>query len=81
MIFSVYAPVEDSKDDVKNDFYDLLDMQLRTTSHYSRCILLGDFNARIGQDRQFIWKTVRGLYILSNLDRCVEQNMSFQKSI
>ena len=84
MIFSVYAPVEDSKDDVKNDFYDLLDMQLRTTSHYSRCILLGDFNARIGQDRQFIWKTVRGRWNIRDdlnnngerlLDFCLRHNL------
>jgi len=84
VIFSVYAPVEDSKDDVKNDFYDLLDMQLRTTSHYSRCILLGDFNARIGQDRQFIWKTVRGRWNIRDdlnnngerlLDFCLRHNL------
>ena len=59
-------------------------MQLRTTSHYSRFILLGDFNARIGQDRQFIWKTVRGRWNIRDdlnnngerlLDFCLRHNL------
>jgi len=51
LIFSAYTRVEESEDDIKNDL---------TTSNYSRFILLGDINARIGQDRQSIRKAVRG---------------------
>ena len=65
-------------------FYDLFDMQLIFESHCSRFILLGDFNARIGQNRLSIWKAVRGRWNIRDdlnnngeylLDFCLRDNL------
>ncbi|XP_030762950.1 craniofacial development protein 2-like [Sitophilus oryzae] len=49
IIIAAYAPSEDERDSVKQDFFDKLDQLLEDFSRYRDVILLGDFNGRTGR--------------------------------
>ena len=48
----VYAPTNDKDDDTKEDFYNLLNNEIRKTPKHDMLMVGGDFNAKIGQDRR-----------------------------
>ena len=55
----VYSPTLESSDDVKDCFYDTLYSTLRRILQDDKILLLGDFNARVGRNRD-IWYGVIG---------------------
>ena len=61
-LVSTYAPIEDSPDATKDEFYDKLSQESEKTRKYDILILLGDFNTKIGREN-FI-ATVAGKYTL-----------------
>ena len=58
-IVSAYAPTMTDPDEVKDKFYDDLDSVISAAAWTDKLILLGDFNARVGTDRQ-TWEGVIG---------------------
>lgn len=58
-LLSVYAPTLPSDTETNDTFYQLLDGALRRIPKTDKILLLGDFNARVGQDDR-IWKGVLG---------------------
>ena len=58
-IISVYAPTLTSPDDVKESFYEDLDTLVKATHPDDKLVVLGDFNARVGQDHES-WEGVLG---------------------
>jgi hypothetical protein len=45
----VHAPTEDKEDDIKGSFYKELDIVFDQFPRYHMKILLGDFNAKVGE--------------------------------
>lgn len=58
-VISAYAPTLTSSDDAKETFYEQLDRLVKATPPGDKLLLLGDFNARVGSDRDN-WKGVLG---------------------
>ena len=56
---SVYVPTLSNPDEVKDQFYDDLDLGISSIPWTDKLILLGDFNARGGTDHQ-TWEGVIG---------------------
>jgi len=50
MLINGYAPIEDKEDEVKDMFYKTLDKVCDLVPDNKMKILLGDFNAKIGQE-------------------------------
>lgn len=65
-IISVYAPTEESEEDVKDMFYSQLEHLASSVPGHDVLILLGDFNAKIGKEEAF--RTTIGKYSLH--DNC-----------
>ena len=83
MIFSVYALTLQADDEVKNDFYQLLEQEIEKVPRTERIIILGDFNARVG--RAFdSWNGILGKHGVGNMndngqlvmELCASQNLS-----
>jgi exonuclease III len=47
---SAYAPMEETNDDEKSEFYDRLDKECSNVPKYDILVLLGDFNAKVGKE-------------------------------
>ena len=60
-LISVYAPTQMAESDTKDQFYDDLDRELRSVPATEEVFLLGDFNARVGSDRE-AWPDCLGSY-------------------
>ena len=58
-IISVYAPTKINPDEVKDKFYDDIDIIVSATPRTDKLILLCDLNARVGTDHQ-TWEGVKG---------------------
>ena len=58
-VVSAYAPTLPSAENIKDEFYDLLDRTLRSIPQADKIILLGDFNARVGTNYN-VWGGVIG---------------------
>ena len=50
----VYAPTFDTPDDVNDRFYDTLYCTLRNMSRSDKITLLGDYNARVGENQDIL---------------------------
>ena len=50
-IIQVYAPTNDKEDDIKEEFYNLLNREIKKTPRHDMLLVIGDFNAKVGQDR------------------------------
>lgn len=57
-VISFYAPTEDSDEETKDNFYELLDQRLNSIPNYDMKIVLGDANAKIGKEN--MWKEIAG---------------------
>ena len=81
-IISAYAPTLDAEDLVKEEFYSQLDSILSTVPKDDKIILLGDFNARVGRDRE-LWTGTIGKEGVGKvnangtllLTKCAEHNL------
>ena len=49
-VVQVYAPTEDSKEEVKEGFYEQLQTTLREVHRQDKLIVMGDLNARVGRN-------------------------------
>ena len=49
-IISAYAPTMTNPDEKKEELYELLDQKLQKIPPADKVIILGDFNARVGDD-------------------------------
>ena len=58
-LISVYAPTLDSDDAVKESFYVTLHNTIQAVCSRDKLFVLGDFNARVGQDHT-LWKGIIG---------------------
>ena len=47
----VYAPTNEKEDEVKDDFYNLLNREIQKTPKHDMLMVNGDFNAKVGHDR------------------------------
>jgi exonuclease III len=53
IVLNVHAPTEDKIDDVKDSFYEELERVFDKFPKYHMKILLGDFNAKVGEEDIF----------------------------
>ena len=87
-LLSAYAPTLPSESEVKDSFYQSLDEALRRIPKNDKIFLLGDFNARVGQNSR-IWSGVIGMHgvgqVNSNgmrlLTLCSEHNLTITNTI
>ena len=87
-LFSVYAPTLQAVPAEKDKFYSEFRRVLRNTSVDDKVIILGDFNARVGQDA-VAWKGVLGRHGVGNcndngrllLEFCMEQQLVVTNTI
>ena len=87
-LFSVYAPTLQAEPVEKDKFYSELRSQLQSTPANDKVIILGDFNARVGQDAN-AWKGVLGRHGVGNcndngrllLEFCTEQQLVITNTI
>ena len=49
IVLNVHAPTEDKDDDIKDSFYEEIEQLFDQLPKYHMKILLGDFNAKVGQ--------------------------------
>ena len=60
-IIAIYAPTVTNSPEKIESFYQQLDLKIRTVPNCDKIILLGDFNARVGQEHT-TWPKVLGRY-------------------
>ena len=60
-IVQVYAPTEEKTDEEKEEFYIRLKEVIRSVKQHDMLLLMGDFNAKIGQD-DGIWRDIMGVF-------------------
>jgi hypothetical protein len=53
IVLNVHAPTDDKTDDVKDSFYEELELVFDKFSTYHMKMLLGDFNAKVGREDIF----------------------------
>ena len=58
-MLQVYAPTEDSKNEVKDDFYEQLEGTVREVPKQNKLVVLGDLNAHVGRNVA-VWGDVIG---------------------
>ena len=66
-VIAVYAPTMTNSQENINRFYDQLNQALRSVPAADKILLMGDFNARVGQDHS-TWPGVIGKYGCGNLN-------------
>ena len=87
-LLSVYAPTLPSDTEAKDSFYQSLDEALHRIPKTDKIFLLGDFNARVGQNDR-IWKGVLGRHGIGQansngtrlLTLCSEHNLTITNTI
>ena len=87
-IISAYAPTMTNPDDIKEKFYEDLNSILSSVPKQDKLILLGDFNARVGQDHES-WAGVLGTQGIGScndnglllLQTCASHNLTITNTI
>ena len=80
-LLSAYAPTMTSSDSTKEHFYEDLSKVLKKIPNEDKIILLGDFNARVGNDIE-AWPKVLGKHLLGKMiqsRRCLARFDQFIK--
>lgn len=86
-LISVYAPTMQHSDAIKEAFYEDLSSIIRAIPEGDKCIILGDFNARVGRDST-TWPSVLGSHGVGNansnghllLSFCAENKLAITNS-
>ena len=86
-VIQVYAPTEDSKNEVKDSFYEQLEGTVRGVPKQVKLVVLGDLNARVGRNVT-VWGDVIGKHgeAVENengmrlLQFCAENDLGITKS-
>ena len=60
-MLSAYAPTLDASDDTKDCFYGQLQDTIQAVPEDDKLLLMGDFNARVGRNKE-LWQSVLGSY-------------------
>ena len=76
IVLQVYAPTADSSDKDINEFYDVLQMTLATLPSKACVVLMGDFNAKVG-DSECAANSVIGKFGYGNSNARGEQLLNF----
>ena len=87
-IISAYAPTLSTCDEDKEAFYESLNLLVKSTPSSNKLIILGDFNARVGQDN-VCWKGVLGPHGLGKMNgnglllltMCTETDLTITNSL
>ena len=58
-IIQVYAPTNDAEDESKEEFYEQLQREVEATPRHDVLIVMGDLNAKIGEDNEGWEKVMR----------------------
>ena len=75
-IISVYAPTVSSPEEVKDRFYDDLNSIVGEVPQGESLLLLGDFNARVGADRE-AWPTCLGHFGIGKMNENGQRLLEF----
>ena len=76
IVIQVYAPTADSSDKDINEFYDVLQMTMATLPSKACVVLMGDFNAKVG-DSECAANSVIGKFGYGNSNARGEQLLNF----
>lgn len=87
-LFSVYAPTLQAEPTEKDKLYSEICSSIQSTPAYDKVVVLGDFNARVGQDASE-WRGVRGRHGVGNCNGngrllfmfCTEQHIFVTNTI
>ena len=81
-VIACYAPTEDAEEEIKDEFYDQLEEEIRTTPRHDVLMVVGDQNARVGKENKGIERAMgtEGFGCINNngerlSDLCVENNL------
>lgn len=78
-LISAYAPTEDADMEIKDDFYELLNLVYNSMPKYDAKLILGDMNAKVGKEIHY--RPTIGLHSLHNLcNRNGERLVNFASS-
>ena len=66
-LFSCYAPTLTSTEEVKDDFYNRFDEEIRRVPSSDKLVILGDLNARVGS-QNIAWSNVMGQHGMGKLN-------------
>ena len=66
-IIQMYAPTNDAEDESKEEFYEQLQREVEATPRHDVLIVMGDLNAKIGQDNEG-WEKVMGQHGLGRMN-------------
>nr|XP_049572502.1 craniofacial development protein 2-like [Syngnathus scovelli] len=75
-LVSVYAPTLSSPQEIKDRFYDELEATLKIIPSREQLYLLGDFNARVGADRDS-WPSCLGHHCIGRLNENGQRLLEF----
>ena len=81
-VIACYAPTEDAEEEIKDEFYDQLKEEIRTTPRHDVLMVVGDLNARVGEENTGRERAMgtEGFGRINNngerlSDLCVENNL------
>ena len=75
-IIQVYAPTSTHSEEVSDDFYDALQLQIQKVHKKESLIMMGDLNAKIGTDHN-AWTPTLGKYGLGKINSRGEKLLEF----
>ena len=88
-IISVYAPTMTNPAHIKEVFYAELNSLIRSVPRDDKLLILGDFNARVGQDHAHTWANIIGRHGVGSLNSngllllelCAEHNLTVMNTM
>ncbi|KAL9954642.1 hypothetical protein ACROYT_G042207 [Oculina patagonica] len=76
IVIQEYAPTNDAEDESKEEFYKLLQREVEAIPRHEVLIVMGDFNAKIGEDNEG-WEMVMGQHGLGSMNKNGERLATF----
>ena len=75
-VIQVYAPNTSDSENFADEFYDLLEVHVNKTPKSDILLIMGDLNAKVGEDNSQ-WETVMGKYGIGNINDRGEKLLTF----